>query len=274
MWSYCPLILHNVTSRQSKHWKRPKHCQRMSPPRLDGLKTQLEGLSINQELLAQADTIEDLRTRLGDHRKALQDQPHLEAERQQMLADAEFILKEVPPGFKSTSIETLQPMLARRQSITELGNQYTLLVAQEKQMDANRRETEIRLKATRKEYQALAEIGSSEALHRSITAARKLGDMDALIQSSQSDCVGLKTQCTTELSRLPLWQGDLQALPGLEVPDAGKYPLFRRTLSHTGKNAGNGLLRNSKKPSIHYNRHRYNWMKCSVSEQYRQKQTC
>ena len=49
-------------------------------PRLEGLQKQLKELSINQGLIEQAESIEDLHARLGSHRKALQDRPHLEAE--------------------------------------------------------------------------------------------------------------------------------------------------------------------------------------------------
>ncbi len=49
-------------------------------PRLEGLQQQLERLSTNEALLEQAEIIEDLHARLGGHRKALQDRPHLEAE--------------------------------------------------------------------------------------------------------------------------------------------------------------------------------------------------
>ena len=69
-------------------------------PRLEGLQKQLEGLSTNQALLDQAENIEDLHARLGGHRKALQDRPHLEAEGQQLLTDAESILKEIRPDLE------------------------------------------------------------------------------------------------------------------------------------------------------------------------------
>ncbi|WP_339671692.1 hypothetical protein [Dasania marina] len=41
-------------------------------------------ISTNQALLEQAENIEDLHARLGGHRKAQQDRPHLEAESKQL----------------------------------------------------------------------------------------------------------------------------------------------------------------------------------------------
>lgn len=188
-------------------------------PRLDGLQKQFEGLSISQDLLDQAENIEDLHARLGGHRKALQDRPHLEAQRQQLLTDSEYLLKEVRPDLKITDIEKMRPVLARRQSITELGNKNAVLVSRVGQAESSRRETENRLKGVRKEHHELPETGSSEALRRAIAAARKLGDMDAEIQSAQSELVSLQQQCAADLSRLMLWDGELEELTGLGVPN-------------------------------------------------------
>ena len=188
-------------------------------PRLNKLQTQLEGLAISQGLLDQAETIEDLHARLGSHRKALQDRPHLKAERQQLLTDAEFLLKQVRPDLEVKNIEKLRPILARRQRISELGHNNAVLISQVKQAESSRRETETRLKGARKERQALPEFGSSDALRRAIAAARKLGDLDAAIQSAQSDLASLRTECAAGLSRLTLWDGGLEDLPGLGVPN-------------------------------------------------------
>lgn len=188
-------------------------------PRLNGLQKRLEGLSINQGLLDQAENIEDLHARLGGHRKALQDRPHLEAERQQLLSDAGFLLKEVRPDLELTDIEKLRPLVTRRQSITELGNKNVLLISHLEQAESNRRETEKRLNGNRKECHALPESGSSGALRRTIAAARKQGDMDAAIQAAQSELASLQRQCAADLSRLELWDGGLDELPGLSFPN-------------------------------------------------------
>jgi len=187
-------------------------------PRLDVFKKQLDGLSISKELLEQAEKIEDLHTRLGAHRKALQDRPHLEAERQQLLTDAELLLKEIRPDLELADIEELRPVLARRQSITELGNKNAVLVSRVEQVESSKRETEKRLKIARKECYELPESNSSETLRIAIAAARKLGDIDGAIQSAQSELTTLQQQCAADLSRLTLWEGKLEDLPGLAVP--------------------------------------------------------
>ena len=61
------------------------------------LQKQLAEISVNNAVLELGESIEDLHARLGGHRKAMQDRPHLEAERSQLHADAEALLKMVRP---------------------------------------------------------------------------------------------------------------------------------------------------------------------------------
>ena len=145
-------------------------------PRLEGLQNQLAGLSTNQTLLDQTESIENLHARLGGHRKALQDRPHLDAERQQLLADAEFILKEIRSDLELKDIDQLRPVLSRRPHLADLGSKNAVLSARVEQAETSLRETNKRLKAARKERDEIPESGQTDAMHRAITAARKQGN--------------------------------------------------------------------------------------------------
>ncbi len=188
-------------------------------PRLEGLQKQLEELSTNQALLDQAENIEDLHARLGGHRKAQQDRPNLEAVGQQLLTDAGSMLKEIRPDLELKDAEGLRPIVARRQAIAESGGKNAVLNAQVEQAEASLRETEKRLKAARKERDDIPESGSTDALHRAIAAARKQGELDASIQSAQSQLAGLQTDCAGDLARLTLWEGVFEAVSGLSLPN-------------------------------------------------------
>jgi len=194
-------------------------------PRLEGLQNQLAGLSTNQALLDQTESIENLHARLGGHRKALQDRPHLDAERQQLLADAEFILKEIRSDLELKDIEQLRPVLSRRPHLADLGSNNAVLSARVEQAETSLRETNKRLKAARKERDDIPESGPAEALHRAITAARKQGELDASIQSTQRDIAILRTECATDLARLTLWAGELEDVPGLTL--SGRESIHR-----------------------------------------------
>ncbi|PUB84842.1 MAG: chromosome segregation protein SMC [gamma proteobacterium symbiont of Ctena orbiculata] len=204
-------------------------------PRLEGLQQQLEGLSINEALLEQAEIIEDLHARLGGHRKALQDRPHLEAEAQQLLTDAGSILKEIRPDLELKATEQLRPIVARRQSIAELGSKNAVLNARVEQAKASLRETEKRLKSARKERDEITESGDTDDLHRAIAAARKQGELDASIQSTQSQLTSLQTECAEDLAQLTLWEGELEAVSGLKLPNRESVRHFKENYDDLSK---------------------------------------
>ncbi len=188
-------------------------------PCLAGLQKQLDGLLVNQELLDRTENIEDLHARLDGHRKALQDRPHLEAEGQQLLTDAKSLLKEIRPDLELKDIEELGPIQARRQAIAELGSKNAVLISRVEQAQSSLRETEKRLKVVRKGRDEIPESRSLEVLRRAIAKTRKQGDLDASIQSTRSELTSLQAICAADLSRLTLWDGELEELAGLGVPN-------------------------------------------------------
>ena len=204
-------------------------------PRLERLQQQLEGLSTNEGLLEQAEIIEDLHARLGGHRKALQDRPHLEAEAQQLLTDAGSILKEIRPDLELKGTEQLRSIVARRQSIAELGSENAVLNARVEQAKASLRETEKRLKSARKERDEITESGDTDDLHRAIAAARKQGELGTSIQSTQSQLTSLQTECAEDLAQLTLWEGELEAVSGLKLPNRESIRHFEENYDELSK---------------------------------------
>lgn len=204
-------------------------------PRLEGLQQQLAELSTNEALLEQTEIIEDLHARLGGHRKALQDRPHLEAEGHQLQTDAKSILKEIRPDLELKAIEELRPVMARRQAIAELGGKNAVLVARVEQAASGLRETEKRLKAARNERDEIPELGDTDALHRVIAAARKQGELDASFQSAQRQLTSLQTECAGDLARLTLWEGELDAVSGLRLPNRESIREFEKNYDELSK---------------------------------------
>ncbi len=201
-----------------KEWEKAQELNRKARSRLKNSQDQLIGIEVRQEILKQSETLAALHERLGSHRKAMQDRPHREAERNQLRNDAKSLLRDIRPGFSLRDVETLRPVLARRIRITELGNQREVLVARVKQTDQRRHETKTQLHDARNSRQQLPEISPPDILRRAVAAARKMGDLDGAIASAWSDYSALEEQCTAELARLPLWNGNLAAIPRLQVP--------------------------------------------------------
>lgn len=205
--------------------------------RLDRLQGQLEGLSVRREVLEQSESIEALHARLDSYRKAMQNRPHLEAEYKQRLTDAESLLKDVRPDLALADSEVLRPVFAKRQRITELGNQNPVLLSRVRQAKGNLRETEARLEEARKERRKLPDIKSPDALQRAIAAARKPGDVDSAIQSGRSELAALQEQCAADLARLTLWSGSLGDVPGLPVPTRENIDRFEELYAEIDQRA-------------------------------------
>ncbi|HHX81734.1 MAG TPA: AAA family ATPase, partial [Pseudomonadaceae bacterium] len=186
--------------------------------RLGGLQEQREGLTVNEALLGQADSIEALYARLDSYRKALQNRPRLVAESQQLHIKGARILNEARPDLSLGDVGPLRSVLARRQQLTELATEQVSLHSREEQAQRSLNDINKRLDEARKEHAAIEEPGSTAGLRRAIAAARKQGDLDSLIQSTQHGITRLRSDCDTALARLGLWQGALEAVPVLALP--------------------------------------------------------
>ena len=203
-------------------------------PRLESLQEQLEELSLNQALLEQAENILQLHENLGGQRKAQEDRPRLAAEEQQLQTDVEAILREVRPDLERKDIEELRPVLARQQSITELGNEKATWNTQAKTAESRLRETAKRLKIAHRKRNEIPESGSAEALRRVLAAARKPGDLDTSIQTHQSQRTSLRTECAARLSRLAIKDCELEDLAGLGMPNLESIRHFEAAYEQLG----------------------------------------
>ena len=196
---------------------------------LEDLQKQLATVSVNAEILELGETIEDLHARLGGHRKAMQDRPHLEAERSQLLADAGALLKTVRPDLSLADAETLRPVLSKGARIMDLGNRRQVLIEGEHQAIKLQREHESRLQKVREERAQFSETGSSELLRKQVALARRQGELDESVQAARNGYEMLLQTCRNDLSRLGAqWQGTLDEIPRLPLPPRESIDRFEQ----------------------------------------------
>ena len=194
-------------------------------PHLDEIKAQLDSFSVSQQLLDHSDPITELYSGLSAYRQALKDRPDLMANRQYLLTESASLLREIRPDLKLDQMEILRPLLRQRQNIMELASQNSLLTSRVKELKVNQLEAAHKLDAVIVERQQLAPPRSSGALSRAIAAARKLGDIDSLIQSKKTELSMLQKACKDDFCSLTLWNGELQNISGLATPS-------RENISH------------------------------------------
>ena len=186
---------------------------------LGSLQEHVATITVSREVLALGETIEDLHARLGGHRKAMQDCPHLEAQRTQLLTDAERLLREVHPELALADAGTLQPVIRKGVRITELGNQRQALTERVFQTGKTLRRLETRLQQSLAAHEKLAEAAPPEALRKQVVLARKQGDLDEMLRSGRSQLESLEQASLDDLSRLGTqWNGSLDDIPGLPLP--------------------------------------------------------
>jgi uncharacterized protein YhaN len=186
---------------------------------LSGLKGEFESVVLDTQLLEFGEIIKDLHARLGEHRKAMRDRPHLEAARLQLVADSEELLKTVRPDLKLTDVEILRPVMNRSVRVTELGSQSQALVQQVSRAKKVCRNTKDNLEKANESLKKMAEAVSPETLRKQVILSRKLGDMDAAIGAGQEQMDSVEQECNDKLSRLSaLWHGSLNDIPGLVLP--------------------------------------------------------
>jgi len=186
---------------------------------LSGLQEQLAAITVSKEVLELGETIEDLHARLGGHRKAMQDRPHLEAQHSQLLTDAELLLKAVRPELALADADTLHPVIRKGVRITELGNQRQALTEHVAKVGKALHGLEVKVQQALATREKLAEVATPEALRKQVVLARKQGDLDEMLRSARSQLTVLEQACHDDLSRLGAqWNGTLDDIPGLPLP--------------------------------------------------------
>lgn len=199
--------------------------------RLVQLEKQLQTISFNLKLVDQAARVDDFHQRLGEYRKGLKDRPVRDGMRISLRREAAQILKQLRPDLTLDELEPLRILLARKKTIQRLSAEYeainrqlTLTKEQQKTSEQESEEVAQALAATQR-------LKDGQGLLLSVKIARKVGDIDTLLDEKRQEVDQEKTSCLTELKRIGLWSGELEALPELPLPLAETVQQFDRRYS-------------------------------------------
>lgn len=193
--------------------------------RLDGLRALVceQGDAVSEDLLRESESIDDLRERLGSHRKAGQDRTELVAELARRESEAGVLLQQVRPDLAGDSapadVARLTPLLSRRRRATELGARKAAVIDAVAKARADLAETQEHLGLR---TAALAELPAavvSSDLRNVLDAARRAGDLDQAILEERMALTAQRRACEQGLSALGLWSGGLVDLIAAPLPD-------------------------------------------------------
>lgn len=206
-------------------------AEREAVEALGQLRLQIQSLVVPEQLLAEAETLEDLAKRLSVHRSAQNDCRELRVRQEQQEHDAATLLGRLRPDLGLAAVEQLRLTSQQKVALQNLAIRHGAVV---KQLEQARREIEQLTTQTQETEASLAALESprdARALREAVRRAQSQGDLELQASTARADLERRQRQAAVELKRLPLWSGTLEALETLPVPGAETVDHFEARLA-------------------------------------------
>jgi uncharacterized protein YhaN len=193
--------------------------------RLDRLRVLVREQSdaVSDDLLRESESIDDLRERLGSHRKAAQDRIELVAELVRRESEASALLQRVrpdlTPDLAPADAAGLTALLSRRRRATDLGARKAAVIDALAKTRADLAETQERLGLRTAALAELPPALVSTELQTSLDSARRAGDLDQTLVEERMALAAQLKACEQRLSALGLWSGGLADLLAAPLPE-------------------------------------------------------
>ena len=180
--------------------------------RLTSLRSQLKNISTDRAPLDHREMIEDLHQRLGRYRKDVADRARLDGMRIAQRKEAGRMLEQLKSDMTLENIESLRPILMRKQSIRALRSRYDRLEEKKKQYRNQKAEAERELSLLNSARLQLPSGVDFSDLESAVKRAQSLGPLDEQIDQAVAAVDELTETCQRDLQRLGIWQGGYKAL--------------------------------------------------------------
>jgi uncharacterized protein YhaN len=207
-----------------------KHRAGLAELALEKIEQSLDRLEVPNALLAQAEAIERLKERLGEHRKAMEDRPRLVAWLQEHEHEARNILQALGRPRDLHQAETLRLRADEPIAIQKLANQHQGLLAHRENARQTIDQLQVRLRTTRQALEATVVPPDVTDLRREIRQTQQRGDLEQELATARAALERAERQVAVELARLPYWSGTLDDLENLALPAPATLDRFERSL--------------------------------------------
>ncbi len=200
---------------------------------LDEVVAELESLHEPEQLLDQAEPIEDLHVRLGSHQQSARDRIQLLAESDQLEASAASLRRDL--GAASIALENQPLTAAERVAIQDLGGERPLIF---KGRDDARRAFEkhtARVTELQARLESLGVARDPSALRKAVTQAQRQGELEAQLQSDRESLDRDLRRANDDLRGLEPWSGTLEALEDLRPPQVEVIEQFQDELASAAR---------------------------------------
>ena len=224
-----PVLPPDFSSRRrdiekAQHSSLQQHSEASS--RLTLLRERQLTISLNQPILDQAESIEELYQRLGSYRKAMEDRPKLEGMRIVCRTEAADLLHRVRPDLSLDKVETMRPAAGKKTLLQGLSRRYESLQQKNSQAEKQFQETENELQTVNTLLDKTSPPGNAANLLQAVKLARKAGEIDEYLEGIKSLLQEAQQRFSDNVQRLGLWAGTIEEIASLRVPLAETVSRF------------------------------------------------
>ncbi|MCT0225602.1 YhaN family protein [Synechococcus sp. CS-1328] len=197
--------------------------------KLERVKQEADELDVPKGLIENQDSIEELQLHLGAFQQSLKDKPAQDAKRRTHRNAAVDLLKCIRPDLDLESVETLKPLLNRERLIANLAEKSNLLKQKSGQIDACYRKLSVEKEGVEQQLEAMPTPSKGVfSLQAAIKAARKQGDLAERLRNARNVKKKQEEGCSRDLSRLGRFEGSLEELASLAMPEKAVLDNFEK----------------------------------------------
>ncbi|EDL62307.1 YhaN family protein [Gimesia maris] len=215
--TYRQTIIDFETARQQQANLAERHQQILAKLKLT---------VVPEQIIQEATAIETARNELGSYLKAKADLPRLTTARNLAENDVHELLQKLGRPPELSEIESLRLTSDKTILIQTLGTQKEGVVERER---STLRESErINLERSQivEKLQSLQDLPDYRLLQQKLKLIQQQGDLEKLLQTSQSELRELEQEAEVRLQQLPLWKGAFAEIELLAVPSSTTVDQF------------------------------------------------
>jgi len=199
------------------------------------LSARLEAISIDEDLLQVAETVERLSGLASVNAKAMADSAELRIQRDSKRLAAEGQLRELGFSCDLSEAEKLLPPKPVQQRILDLGKRYAALQSELRSATEAGEDAREKLRKLTGKLDETKKPVDATALAATLKRAVEAGDLQGKAARSAADIAGRRANLGRSVSALGLWKGDLADLESLALPVSETLERFERRFTDIGK---------------------------------------
>jgi uncharacterized protein YhaN len=203
-------------ARSLKQFELQAQLAETAKTELARLEQELQSFANGDTLLNEADTIDELKERLGSYRKAQSDRPDLLAKAEQAEQRVQYLLTQL--GRSSDDVEALRLSPDRRVRLQELGTKQQMLTERVESRRAEQTRLQRKLEQARQQLRNTPQPPPTGALRQVVARIRQLGDIEAEVARLHESQTQQQQALAARVRRLAHWNGTLEDLAGLATP--------------------------------------------------------